>query len=64
MDQYFGKPAIVESIHPTNGVLIKFEHDNKTMWYEPGSLEILEEKEEKMEMKRYLPGTLLKVVDS
>ena len=41
MNPYCGQEAVVDKHHPTDGVRVKFS-DDKTLWYEPESLEILD----------------------
>jgi serralysin len=51
MDEYSKKVGIVDLLHPTNGLRIKFQ-DGKSHWYEPGSLTLIKKNRGSSNMPR------------
>jgi hypothetical protein len=62
MDEYLKKVGIVDFLHPTNGLRIKFE-DGKSHWYEPGSLALLKKGKGSSKIPRLPLRSLVKVTD-
>lgn len=60
MDKYCGQQGLVDLVHPTNGIRVKFE-DEHCIWYEPGCLNMLCKGPGYVDMPRLLRNTIVEI---